>query len=288
MQKEHLIKGSLFMTAGFLFVALFAAFFKAATASASPIWAIWVAYSLACIIQGLFISKHGLSFLKTQRIWGYLGRVIFGAIATLLFVTALTRISLLNATLLFNTSPLFVPILGAFLLSARTPLKTWGFLSLGFFGVILILNPNFSSFQDAGNLIGLAAGFVQALAFIFVKRLTSTEPVRRINFYFFFFSSLLFLPYVLWTWETPDLMNWIWALCAGSMSFLAQLCIVKGYHYAEASHVGPFQYAAVVFSGLIGWIVWNQVPSLQDLLGAFCIALGGALTIMFYKTKMKT
>jgi drug/metabolite transporter (DMT)-like permease len=287
MEKGNLIKGSLCMTAGFFFIALFAAFFKAATFSASILWAVWAGYSFAALIQSIFIFKGGLASLKTKRIGAYFGRVFFGLLSTFLYVIAIKEISLLNATLLFNTAPLFIPILAIFLLRTKVPLKTWSFLCLGFIGVILILDPEPSSLYTSGNLIGLSSGVIQALAFIFVKMLTTTEPVRRINFYFFALSSIALTPFVFWFWETPSLESWGWVLCAGAMSFLAQLFIVRGYRFADASHVGPFQYTSVVFSGVIGWLVWNQQPSLAELAGALLIALGGIFTLIFYKPEAR-
>jgi len=287
MQREDMIKGSLCMTAGFLFQALFGAFLKAATVSASGVWALTISYCFACLIQLLFISKEGFAFLKTKRVWGHLGRVIFGALSTLLYVYSLNLVPLMNATLLLNTAPLLVPIFAIFLLKTKASLKTWIFLLIGFIGVLFILNPNFSSLGSPGNLIGLTSGIIQALAFIFVKMLTSTEPIKRINFYFFFISFCMFVPFALYSWHTPPLEIWIWALCGGITSFLSQLFIVKGYHYADASHVGPFQYASVIFSGIIGWVVWKEIPALNDLIGTLLVILGGALAIMFYTPKIK-
>jgi drug/metabolite transporter (DMT)-like permease len=287
MDKGNLIKGSLCMTAGFFFIALFAAFFKAATLSSSILWTVWVGYSFAGLIQFALMAKEGFAFFKTKRIGAYAGRVFFGLLSTFLYVMAIKQVSLLNATLLFNTAPLFIPIFAIFLLRTKVTLKTWGFLFLGFIGVMLILDPEPSSFCTTGNLVGLLSGVIQALAFIFVKMLTTSEPLRRINFYFFAFSSITLAPFVFWFWEAPTLESWGWALCAGAMSFLAQLFIVQGYRFADASHVGPFQYSSVLFSGIIGWLIWNQEPTLMELAGAFLIAVGGIFTLIFYKPEAK-
>ncbi len=271
------------MTLGFLFQALMGAFLKAATVSASAAWALLVAYVFAGVVQFLSLSHEGFQFIKTTRIGSHLGRAVFGMLSTLLFVLVLPEISLLNATLLLNTAPLFVPILAIFLLNTKAGWKTWISLCVGFLGVALILKPNISSFYNDANWIGLASGLIQALAFIFVKKLTATEPIRRINLYFFILASCMLAPWVAVFWQTPLWESWLWALCAGAASFLAQLFIVKGYHHADASRVGPFQYASVVFSGVIGWIVWNQVLVLHEIAGTVLVVLGGVFAIVFYQ-----
>jgi drug/metabolite transporter (DMT)-like permease len=288
MKDEDILKGALCMTLGFLFVALYAAFFKAASTSASTPWIIFISYLFAGLIQFFFICNKGVKFFKTRRIGSYAGRIFFGLFSSFLFMMAIKRVSLLNATLLFNTTPLFVPILAIFLLKTRVPLALWLSLILGFIGVVFIIKPQEFLLHDPGNLIGLSAGVIQALAFIFVKKLTTTEPVRRINFYFFSLSALMLAPYILLTWETPPPLIWIWTLCAGLMTFLGQLFIVKGYQYADASHVGPFQFASVLFSGIIGWLIWNQTPTLNDLIGALFVISGGTLAIVLFPKSKNT
>jgi len=255
LKEESIPKGALYMTIGFLFIALYSAFFKAASESASTAWIIFISYLLAGIIQFCFMCHRGMKFFKTKRIGSYAGRIFFGLVSSFLFKIAITKISLLNATLLFNTTPLFVPILAIFLLKTKVPFALWLSLILGFIGVVFIIKPQELLLRDPGNLIGLSAGLIQALAFIFVKKLTATEPVSRINFYFFTISALMLLPYILYSWENPPPLVWFWALCAGFMTFSAQFFIVKGYQYADASHVGPFQFASVLFSGIIGWLI---------------------------------
>ncbi len=278
-------KGSLCMTVGFFFIALSGAFLKTASASSSVVWAVYIAYSFACLIQIGCIYREGLRFLKTNIIWGYVARISFGLLATLLYIASLNLIPFLNATLLYNTAPLFIPLFAILLWGARISGKVWISLGLGFFGVFLILKPDLASLAKWGNLISLAAGISQALAFIYLKMLTRTEPVGRLILYYYFFSSCFLTPFVFLFWEAPPLDSVGWALCGGLAAFLSQFFVVKAYKYADASHVGAFQYTAVVFSGIIGWIVWNQVPSYHAILGTLFVILGGASALIFYQPK---
>jgi drug/metabolite transporter (DMT)-like permease len=285
MQNEKMLQGSLYMTIGFFFVAVFGAFLKAGNATASSLWVTFIAYGFACIIQFFFNLNKGFAFLKTKRPWGHAGRVVFGAFSTLLYAYSIKHIPLLNATLLYNTAPLFVPLFAIFILGSKVPLKIWWSLLLGFIGVALILHPDSTLFKQPGNLIGLASGIFQALTFIIVKALTSTEPVQRINFYFFLGSTIILGPLAYFLAETPPLESVLWSLCAGVVSFFAQYFIVKAYSCADAAHIGAFQFTSVVFAGLIGWIIWQQTPSINDLIGMGVVMLGGILAISLYHLK---
>ncbi len=286
--REKMLKGALCMTVGFCFLAISGALLKAASQNASTLWVTFFAYFFGFLMQCLFVCREGFSFLKTNHIGGHIRRAIFGSLTTVLYILSLQTVSLLNATLLLNTTPLFIPVFAIFLLKTKVPAKIWISLLLGFIGVVFILRPNLVLFEKLGNLYGLGAGIVQSLAFIFVKMLTATEPVKRINFYFFLLSSCLLAPFALYFWETPPLLSWILVFCVGIVSFFSQFFIVKAYHYAEASHVGPFQYASVVFSGIIGWVIWKQVPGIYDLIGVILVILGGILAITLYHSKPPT
>lgn len=284
-EREKMLKGALCMTVGFCFLATSGALLKAASEGASTLWVTFFAYFFGFLMQCLFVCREGISFLKTKHIGGHIRRAVFGSLTTVLYILSMHTVSLLNATLLLNTAPLFIPVFAIFFLKTKVPVKIWISLLLGFIGVIFILRPNVVLFEKLGNLYGLGAGIAQSLAFIFVKMLTKTEPVKRINFYFFLLSSCFFAPFALYFWETPPLLNWILVFFVGIVSFFSQLFIVKAYHYADASHVGPFQYTAVVFSGLIGWMIWNQIPTFYDLMGVILVILGGILAITLYHGK---
>jgi len=285
MQQEKMLQGSLYMTLGFFFVAVFGAFLKAGNALTSSLWVTFIAYGFACVIQFFFNLNKGFAFLKTKRPWGHCARIVFGAFSTLLYAYSIKHIPLLNATLLYNTAPLFVPIFAIFILGSKVPLKIWVSLVFGFIGVVMILHPDLTLLKKPGNLIGLSSGIFQAMTFIIVKALTSTEPVQRINFYFFLGSAIILGPLAYFFAETPPLESVLWSLCAGVVSFFAQYFIVKAYSCADASDIGAFQYTSVVFAGLIGWLVWDNIPSIYDLIGMGIVMLGGILAISLYHLK---
>jgi drug/metabolite transporter (DMT)-like permease len=60
----------------------------------------------------------------------------------------------------------------------------------------------------------------------------------------------------------------------------AQLLIIFAYQYAKPGHIAPFNYSVVVFSGLIGWIVWHDRPDALALVGVLLVTAGGILTTL--------
>jgi len=268
------------MIIAFFFVAIFGAFLKMASKDSSSIWASFMAYIFALIIQIILVSRKGISFLKTKRFFGHVGRAFFGALATILYIISMKYIPLLNATLLFNTTPLFIPILAIFMLKAKISWKVWCSIVIGFIGVIFILKPGIGILDHPGAIIGLGSGLCLATAFIFIKILTSTEPPERIIFYFFFLGTCFFVPILFFAGEVPSFTYWAWGLGAGASFILTQFFIVKAYTYADPHDIGAFQYVSVIFAGLIGWIFWDRIPTDTDIIGVILVIIGGILAIL--------
>ena len=47
------------------------------------------------------------------------------------------------------------------------------------------------------------------------------------------------------------------------------------FRYAEASLLAPFEYLAMVFAAVLGYVFWGEVPVLTTWIGALIIAASG-------------
>jgi len=147
---------------------------------------------------------------------------------------------------------------------------------VGFIGIALVLKPGFGLFQAAG-LVGLASGLLAALAIVGIRRMTATEPVVRVVFYFTSFGTLVSAVPLAWAWQNPQ-GQMLWALCVmGVLAIMAQMCLTKGYSLAPAGQVGPFNYGNVVFAAVIGWVFWGETLDGLTLAGAVLTCLAGII-----------
>jgi drug/metabolite transporter (DMT)-like permease len=139
-------------------------------------------------------------------------------------------------------------------------------LLLGFVGLLFILRPGIGVFEPAA-LVGLASAALASIAQVGVRRLTRTEPVTRIVFYFGLVASTVALPPALVWWRTPSVLTWGALLLMGIFATAGQLTLTRSYVYAPAARVGPFLYAGPVFAGLLDWLIWNRLPDPLFLAG---------------------
>src|SRR5262249_49997152 len=178
--------------------------------------------------------------------------------------------------LLANAAPLFIPLITWLWLKQAIPAKLWASLGIGFVGIVLILQPGSQVFSWA-TLLALAAGACSALALVAVGLLDTTEPAARTLAYYFFISSVLTAPFLVTDWTTPGVRGWLWLGGVGVTMALAQFLLILAYDQASAAALSPFNYSVVVFSGLIGWVAWGEVPNALPLVGVVLVCAGGVL-----------
>jgi len=233
------------------------------------------AVALAFLLPWLMIRHRNLS-LKTSCPHLHLLRAAAGLSAMYCFFIALKLLRLADAMLLCYTLPIFIPIIEWFWLKEAVSRQTKIAVIVGFIGITLVLKPGFGLFQAAG-LVGLASGLLAALAIVGIRRMTVTEPVVRVVFYFTVFGTLVSAIPLAWSWENPE-DPMLWVLCAmGVLAIMAQMCLTKGYSLAPAGQVGPFNYGNVVFAALMGWVFWDETLDGLTLVGAVLTCSAGII-----------
>jgi drug/metabolite transporter (DMT)-like permease len=233
------------------------------------------AVAIAFLLPWLAIRRQKVG-LKTNCLHLHLLRAAAGLSAMYCFFIALKLLRLADAMLLCYTLPIFIPIIEWFWLKEPVSRQTKIAVMVGFIGIALVLKPGFGLFQAAG-LVGLASGLLAALAIVGIRRMTVTEPVVRVVFYFTVFGTLVSAIPLAWAWENPE-GPLLWVLCAmGVLAIMAQTCLTKGYSLAPAGQVGPFSYGNVVFAALMGWVFWGETLDGLTLVGTVLTCSAGII-----------
>lgn len=273
-RSRNLGLGILLTLLAFLSVAIMSAFAKAASTSVPAEVTTFFQNSISLLLFLPWILYRGIADLKTKRFGLHLVRAVSGLLSQYLLFAGLRYIPLVDGVLLANAAPLFIPVVVWVWLKHRIQARLWVSVIVGFVGIVLILQPGGSVLNWAASL-ALLAGICSAVALVSVGRLASTEPSSRILFFYFFISTVLTAPFVIARWSTPEPRVWLYLAGVGITMAVAQLLLILAYRQASTSHLAPFNYSVVVFSGLIGWIVWNQVPNLLAVFGMVMVAAGG-------------
>jgi len=235
----------------------------------------------------LIPKKRINNFYKTRNIKLHFYRSFFGAIAMAAIFIGLRNLQLAEVTAMAFSAPLWVVIFSMFFLSEKIRTRRWIAVTLGFIGVVVISKPGFDSlnFYYIYPII-FCIGF--AGVSIIIRKLTlAGEPVWLIAFYFSVASGLgglLTIP--LGLWKMPNTYDFILLILIGLLGSIANLLLTQSYKLAEVTLTTPLKYLSLVFAIIFGLYFFDEIPTINTLLGAGLIVVSSAI-IFFRESQLK-
>lgn len=238
-------------------------------------------FSMITVVP-LMLSR-GKELFITKRPVLHLLRAILGvgAIGACCFAVNIMPLSE-NTSIMFS-QPLFFLPLAVILLKETVDLPRWVATLVGFFGLILILQPGTDTFRLVG-LVSVAAALQFALLDILAKKMVTTENTYSMLFYFAFGTTIGALFPALYFWKTPTMVELGLLVLLGIGANLIQVCLIRAFSATDASALMPFRYVEFIFSALFGFLFFKEIPTQSILLGATLI-IAATFYISYYEAK---
>jgi len=197
---------------------------------------------------------------------------LVASIATL-FV-GLTYLPIAEATAIGFTAPLFITALSVPLLREPVGRHRWLAVLAGLAGVLIIVRPGGGIWHWAA-IMPLVGAVCFAFYQLSTRLLAGSDRTHTTLFY-------TGLGGVVWTslivplfWTTPTLEHAGVFLLTGAMGAAAHLCMIRAFAQAEASLLAPFNYSKLVWVAILGYLVFDDVPSVNTLAGSAVIIVAG-------------
>ena len=212
------------------------------------------------------------NFYQTKRPGLHALRCLAGLIALISIFIALRKLPLATVVSISFAAPIFTTILSIFLLSEKVGIFRWLAVIIGFIGILIITEPGISElniYYIFPIIFCLGLSYVA----ITIRQLSTSEPAWLISFYFSLsitFLSFLTIPQ---GWVMPSLNHFILLSLIGIFGGVANLWLSLSYKYSEVSLVTPLKYLALVFAVIFGYLIWEEVPTIKTLLGAFLVII---------------
>ena len=223
----------------------------------------------------ILFSTAGFVALLTRRPMDHLFRSFSGIISLAMFYYAVSAIPIADATALAYAAPIFITLFSIFLLDEKIGIRRWLAVIMGFVGVLLIAQPGGAEW-NSGFAAAIGSAITGALVAIWLRRLSSSERSVTIGVYYNSIGTLVCLAWVMVSgWLLPQGSDLLLFLVFGLMCAAQQWLLTISFRYAEASLLAPFEYLALIFAAIIGFVFWDEVPVLTTWLGAVVIAFSG-------------
>lgn len=206
-------------------------------------------------------------------------RTLCEVVATLLFLTALTKMKLANLSAILQFLPLSVTLAVAIFFKEPVGWRRYLAIAIGFVGVMLIIKPGADAFNSY-TVMGLAIVAVVTLRDISARQLSKAAPSSMVALY----SSLAVTGFaatgattVEWVAPTPHQ----WAVIALAVAFLVTgyIASIAAMRVGETSAVTPFRYTSLVVAIIVGFVFFNELPDMLSLIGASIVVASGLFTL---------
>lgn len=222
-----------------------------------------------CMMMGGF-SGLKASFWKAQFLRGCLVALIVSCI-----ITAVSLIPLAEAFAAFFVGPIVATILSALLLAETVRRIEWFAVTIGFIGVLIVVQPGNS--LEPGLLWAIAAGVFYGCFLTTTRWARETGPPLAQTLVQFAFASLLLAPFVLPEISISDLSVPSLLLGSGFFSTLGNLLSIIALGMARAAKLAPLVYFQLPAATLYGWLYFDSLPQKATITGMLIIIIAGFL-----------
>ena len=228
------------------------------------------------IITSLIIKK------KRINPWGknkalLILRGLLGTTALMCIFYSIRNMPLSISTVIQYTYPIFISIFAALLFKEKINFKLISALFIGWFGILIILNPYQSKIYEIDNFsifIAFVGALTTSLAYIAVKKLSSREDIFIIIKYFPLISVITLLPIVCLNWITPQVNDLIWIIGIGIFTQAGQTFLTLGLKNLPASQASSINYLQVLFGSIWGIYIFGENITLNFVIGSLFVLLG--------------
>lgn len=227
------------------------------------------------VVFAWLMMSGGMGSLRTRRIGVHFSRTALGLTGMVLNFLSYILLPPAEAATIGFTMPIFGTILSALILREATGAHRWSAVVIGFLGVLVMIRPDTSHFPPVGLAVAIAASFVTASVSLVLRELGRTDGVGVVVFWFTLLSVPPLAVGMLFFGQAHDLATWGLLLLIGVVGGVAQLCLTAALRWGPVSLVLPMDYSTILWTTLLGWLLWGDWPLATTWIGAALIIASG-------------
>ena len=235
--------------------------------------------SITTILLGMYLiifeKKNLFRILKIKK---FHIRGFYEVLTAIFFFTALIYLPISEVYTLLMTNPFFVTIFAFLFLKEKVGIRRWCAVIVGFVGVLVVINPQNFSFNYLLILPIISAIFL-TIRDIATKTLATNSNSVEITF----ITALLITMFagigsIIYGYEvTFNQTRYI--LISSVFVLFGYLFSVMTVFYAPLSLTASARYSVIIFGIILGYLILDEIPGINMILGAIIIASSGLFII---------
>ncbi|MFT6582854.1 MAG: DMT family transporter [Alphaproteobacteria bacterium] len=228
------------------------------------------------VVAGILQHRRGTGF-ALLRVHSWRGHGVWGSVQffnAIVFILGVGYLPLADTMAITFAGPLFLTALAALMLGERVGPHRWAAVFVGFLGILLIARPSGSAFQWVA-LFPLAAALSGALRDIASRKMTALESSTSILLTSSLIAMVGSLPAAPFGWIVPSIGDLALGIVTGLCVCVGQYLMIDAFRYAEATVLAPMRYTAIIWSVILGYMVWGDLPDSWTVAGTAIVIASG-------------
>ena len=219
-----------------------------------------------------FLLKSNIPILGNNRKLLVL-RGLVGVTSMTLFFMSTKYLPIGTAVSLRYMAPIFAAIFAIYFLKEKIKRFQWLFFVMAFVGV-LVLKGFDTQLDSYGLILVFISAIFSGLVYIVISKIGKGDhPVVVVN-YFMVVSAIVGGILSINNWTNPVGKEWLMLFGLGIFGYFGQVYMTKAFQIASTNQVAPLKYLEVIFTLLLGVLIFSEVYTIYSLLGIALIICG--------------
>ena len=269
-----------------------------------PLHQAMVLRSLTAVPFLLILVKlnGGLATLVTPGLRRMIGRGFVMFLAYTSYYLALAALPLATTVALYFAAPLFITLLSVLILNEKVSVLRWLAVATGFIGVIIMVRPGSDLFDWAAPL-AVISGLTYGISMISARWMGPHETAAALAFWgnaVFLFCALILsaifgtgqfagadhksVAFMTRGWVMPTGYDTLLMMACGVIAAAGLTLLTQAYRISQSNVVAPFEYTALIWGVLYGWIFWSDWPDSTGWIG-IAIIVGSGLFVIWMERR---
>ncbi|MEM9989020.1 MAG: DMT family transporter [Pseudomonadota bacterium] len=216
-----------------------------------------------------FIMRLGMAAWKTSQPLLVLLRGATATMGQVLGVLAIIHLPLATVQALSFSRSFILVALGALILGEIVTWRRWVAVVVGFFGVMIVLQPGPT--MNWAGLYALGSTGAFTISIICAKILLRTHSRSTLMTYNASMQAILMVVPAILVWQAPMGGDWLYFLGMGTLALCVQPLSLQAFKVGDVSALAPVEYFRLLTAAAVGFFIFAEVPSTTLWLGALVI-----------------
>jgi drug/metabolite transporter (DMT)-like permease len=179
---------------------------------------------------------------------------------------------------LLNLAPIIITASAAIILKETVGWRRWSAVIIGFMGVVIVINPTKLEFGFA-FIFPLLAALLIAYRDTYTRQFQFKFDSIQIAFVTSLVVTIIFGIFMLFHFVPMTFKEFIFIVCSAILLAFGYICAVATIKIATMSTTSTFRYTVIIWGIMYGYFFFNEIPSLNMIIGSSIVVASGLFII---------